>query len=151
MKKIDLTHKLLGIAVSIISIGVFLFTFVFEAEEDGKTNSEKQITREENKVVFSPKHPVWLGQTLFQTDQWKAKFRIDCLDKGKYCGEVEFRSLSCFGRLRYVGEKYNKLIFEETIELGNCKQNCEIHLQHDASAYQEYCEGKFEGGGSLVY
>ncbi len=95
--------------------------------------------------------PSWLSEDMYQADAWRVKMKIDCLHKGRSCGQVEFRELNCAGTLTYIGQKYGNFVFEEHIEYGSCVKGCELHLAENGYSYKEFCKGRYEGGGQLSY
>ena len=93
----------------------------------------------------------WIGATMLESSAWQAKIKIECLEKGKPCGTIDFQSLNCGGKLTYLGKKSNKYVFSEQLEYGNCVQDCDIHIESDGSSYREFCSGGDTGGGDLFF
>lgn len=125
-------------------------SFILPDKEPQKVNVNIKPTAQtikENAVLL----PKWLNTELTQTNDWKAKITINCLDKGNMCGTVEFRKFNCAGGLQYLGKKYSSHVFEEKLEYGSCVKGCELHLSSDGYSYKEFCKGAHKGGGGLIY
>lgn len=93
----------------------------------------------------------WLGKTLSEASGWKAKINVNCLEKDKTCGSIDFRGLNCSGSLTYVGVKYERHVFAENLEYGSCVKSCEVHIDADGTAYKEFCGARFAGEGKLSF
>ncbi|MEQ1638354.1 MAG: hypothetical protein ABL903_16865 [Methylococcales bacterium] len=88
---------------------------------------------------------------MVESAAWKAKINIQCLIKDQNCGTIDFQSLNCAGKLVFLGQKYERYVFAEKLEYGNCIKECEIHIESDGTSYKEFCGERYSGGGELLF
>lgn len=90
-----------------------------------------------------------LNKELNQTDSWRARIKLHCLEKGKVCGTINFNSLGCGGNLTFIGPSDNGYLFNENLNYGRCASGCQIWVNKDGGSYKEICNNSISGGGKL--
>ncbi|NVJ52821.1 MAG: DUF1566 domain-containing protein [Campylobacteraceae bacterium] len=120
-----------------------------------KSNINEQVMQKKlQKSVASAKeqknlNSLDISKTYVEDNKWQAIIKVECLDKNKECGSIDFRSLKCGGSLVFKDKKDSVYVFNEKLKYGKCVSGCQIKLNIKENIYGEYCSGRRTGGGKV--
>jgi hypothetical protein len=114
---------------------------------DGHSQPTLGATTQNNSLSW----PHGLPVKMREQSGWNAEIDLVCLEDGKACATINYKTLNCGGDWIFKGQKGHLYEFDQKLQYGTCVKGCYVILDASKKTYTEHCPyGDVSKGGTLI-